>query len=353
MSTKIRISLDAMGGDQAPEIVVKGADIALGEQDNLELILVGDADRISPFLAQTRHLRSAEIIHTKAFVDAAEKPSAALRRGKDSSMWKAIEQVSSGQAEAVVSAGNTGALMAISKLQLRMMPGIARPAIATFLPTMRGQSCVLDLGANIEVDADNLVQFALMGVAFCRDILGIAEPSVGLLNVGEEEQKGFDYLREAARKLATPELGIHYAGFVEGSDLGSGKTDVVVTDGFTGNIALKAAEGTAALIQHVMRQSFASSLTGRLGYLFARPALQKMREQLDPRRHNGAVFLGLNGIAVKSHGGTDALGFAHAITVAAGLVKHGFIPEVAEAVAAANQILENLPPDQAQESKKA
>jgi glycerol-3-phosphate acyltransferase PlsX len=346
VSKTIRISLDAMGGDDAPDIVVKGADLALAEAPYLKLTLVGDARRIEPLLAQTSHVRDAEIIHCDAAVEAAEKPSAALRRGKDTSMWQAIAQVADGQAEAVVSAGNTGALMAIAKLQLRMVEGVSRPAIAAFLPTMRGQSCVLDLGANIEVDADNLVQFALMGVAFCRDILGIRNPSVGLLNVGEEEQKGFDYLREAARRLSAPQLGINYVGFIEGSDLGGGKTDVIVTDGFTGNIALKTAEGTAQLIQHVLRQSFSSSLAAKLSYLAARPALRRMRDELDPRHHNGAVFLGLNGIAVKSHGGTDRLGFAHAIKVAAGLVEQGFIPEIAETVAAANQVIETLPADE-------
>ena len=338
MTKKLTIALDAMGGDKAPGIVVKGAEAAQVQNPNLHLIFVGNEQKMSKLLKSAKKLTSFEVVHADDEVAPDEKPSQALRRGKNTSMWQAIQLVSEGRADAIVSAGNTGALMAMSKLQLRMIPGVTRPAIATFLPTMRNATCMLDLGANIEVDAENMIQFAVMGEAFCRDVTGIKSPSVGLLNVGEEDQKGFDYLREAAEELADPELKLNYTGFVEGSDIMVGKTDVIVTDGFTGNVALKAAEGTAALVNHTLRQSFSASLYNRLSYLLARPALRRVRRRLDPRLHNGAVFLGLNGIAVKSHGGTDKVGYANAIKVAIDLVDQGFLPEVSESIAHLTEI---------------
>ena len=228
-------------------------------------------------------------------------------------MRLAIDAVKDGQASAAISAGNTGALMALAKFALKTLPGIERPAIATLMPTRRSEAVVLDLGANTECDAANLVQFAVMGEVFARAVLGFAKPTVGLLNIGTEEVKGHDTLREAAALLRASELPIEFRGFVEGSDLTSGKVDVVVTDGFTGNVALKVAEGTVALYSQCLREAFKSSLMAKLGYYLARPALQLARQRLDPRRYNGAMFLGLNGIVVKSHGGTDALGFANAI----------------------------------------
>lgn len=338
MSKAITIALDAMGGDDAPEIVVQGADIIKKSHPNLTLVFVGDKKQLTPLLEKTQSVKDAQIIHTTAQIAADDKPSSAVRRGRQSSMWLAIQEVAEQRADAVVSAGNTGALMAMAKLQLRMMEGISRPAISTFLPTLSGPCCMLDLGANIEVDETNLVQFAMMGVAFYRDVVGKANPSVGLLNVGEEEQKGFDYLRLAAQELSRPEMGINYHGFIEGSDIGAGTTDIVVTDGFTGNIALKTTEGTAKLLQHMMRESFTASWLNRLRYLIAKPAIDLLRQKLDPRTYNGAVLLGLNGIAVKSHGGTDGFGYAHAIEVAANLVEHGFIDEVSEAISEANRL---------------
>ena len=338
MTKQPRLALDAMGGDNAPRIVVEGADIAVAKNPDLTLVFVGDERKIGPLLKATRYLQSAEILHTTEEVAPEARVSQALRAGKQTSMWKAIELVAEGQVEAVVSAGNTGALMAMSKLQLRMIEGVSRPAIAGFFPSSSGPSCVLDLGANIECDAENLIQFAIMGSAFYRDIYGMETPSVGLLNVGEEDQKGFDYLREAAKVLNLEKLDVNYQGFVEGSDITAGSVDVIVTDGFTGNAALKTAEGVANLFQQSMRDAFSASLMTKLGYLLARAGFTRLRAKLDPRNYNGAVFLGLNGISVKSHGGTDAIGYANAINVAVNMVKQGFIPEVTAAIATANQI---------------
>ena len=238
-------------------------------------------------------------------------------------MGLAIDAVKDGRAAAAVSAGNTGALMALSKFVLKTLPGIERPAIASLMPTRRSAAVFLDLGANAECDAANLVQFAVMGEVFARAVLGIAKPTVGLLNVGTEEAKGHDTIREAAAALRAIDLPIEFRGFVEGTDVTSGKVDVVVTDGFTGNVALKVAEGTVTLYGQFLREAFKSSMLARLGYFLARPALRLARQRLDPRRYNGAMFLGLNGIVVKSHGGTDALGFANAIGVAVDLVQQG------------------------------
>jgi glycerol-3-phosphate acyltransferase PlsX len=261
----------------------------------------------------TRH---STIHHTDELVTSEAKPSVALRTGRRSSMRLAIDAVAEGKAECVVSAGNTGALMAMAKFSLKMLPGIDRPAIASFFPTLRGESVMLDLGANVECDADNLVQFALMGDAFSRSVLGLVQPTVGLLNVGSEELKGNDAVRAAAARLREPSSPVKFYGFVEGNDIAAGTVDVIVTDGFTGNIAVKTAEGTARLFGEFLRSAFKYSLLARIGYLFAGSALRKMRERMDPRRYNGAMLLGLNGIAVKSHGGADALGFANAIGVA-------------------------------------
>ncbi len=334
-----------MGGDNAPACVVRGADIACGKNPQLEIVFYGDEVRITPFLARASHLSGARIIHTPDAVSPDDTASQAVRRGKTTSMWMAIAGVADGNADAVVSAGNTGALMAMSKLQLRTMTGVTRPAIAAFFPTVGELVCMLDLGANIECDAENLVQFAILGQAFHRSLTGKESPRLGLLNVGEEQQKGHEYLRDAARQLSDTELGINYQGFVEGSDLVNGQLDVVVTDGFSGNIALKTAEGISSMFTRLLRRSFASSFMARFGYFLARDALAGMRQHIDPRQYNGAVFLGLNGIAVKSHGGTDRIGFANAINVALDLVDHRFIPDVSEAIARANIVLEKKKED--------
>ncbi len=337
MSRTLKIAVDAMGGDRAPDMVIRGADAALERDPDLTFILVGDEARIRPLVAKTRYLKKSdpEIIHTDKAVGAAEKPSVALRTGRGSSMRMAIDLVGAKKADCVVSAGNTGALMAMAKFVFRTVPGIDRPAIAGLFPTLRGESAMLDLGANIDCDATNLVQFAIMGQIFARSVLGLERPVVGLLNVGSEEQKGHEAVREAATALREiTDMPFDFHGFVEGDDIPSGTVDVIVTDGFSGNIALKTAEGTARLIGQFLRDAFRSSLVSRIGYLLARGAVGQLRQRMDPRRYNGAVFLGLNGIAVKSHGGTDALGFANAIGVAADMARHGFLETVKRELAA-------------------
>lgn len=318
MSAHVTIALDGMGGDHAPEIVVGGAAAALARYPHAHFLLFGDKVLLEPLLERFQRLKAGcEIRHTEERVAAEEKPGIALRKGRRSSMRLAIDAVASGEAAGVVSAGNTGALMAMAKVVLRMLPGIDRPAIASFFPTAVGESVVLDLGANIECDADNLVQFAVMGAHFARTVLGRERPSVGLLNVGSEEMKGNDTVRAAAEMLRTSSgLPFEFHGFVEGDDVGKGTVDVIVTDGFTGNVALKTAEGTAKLYSGFLAAAFRRSLVSRLGYLLARPALRALRDRVDPRHYNGGVFLGLSGIAVKSHGGTDATGFANAIGLA-------------------------------------
>ncbi len=260
------------------------------------------------------------------------KAAAALRL-RGASMRLAIDAVASGEAEGVVSAGNTGALLALAKIVIKTLPGIDRPAMAAIGPTARGDVVMLDLGANVACDVRNLVEFAVMGDVFARTVLGLPQPSIGLLNVGAEEMKGDEQLRQAADALRESYLGAQFYGFVEGHDIAAGTTDVIVTDGFTGNVALKTAEGALKLVGGLLRQVFSSSLSARLGYLLARPGLDRLREWLDPRRYNGAVMLGLNGVVVKSHGGTDAPGFAHAIDVAMDMVVHRFNDRMREGLA--------------------
>lgn len=329
-----------MGGDKAPNMVVFGADIALERAPDLNIILVGDEALIRPLVAKTKRLKARDplIVHTDKVVGNADKPSVALRQGRGSSMRMAIDLVGDGRADGVVSAGNTGALMAMAKLVLRPMPGIDRPAIAGFFPTRRGESAMLDLGANIDCDATNLVQFAIMGQIFARTVLGLERPVVGILNVGSEEQKGHESVREAATILRSmTDMPFEFHGFVEGDDIPAGTVDVIVTDGFSGNIALKTAEGTSRLIGQFLRDAFRNSLLSKLGYLLARGAVGQLRQRMDPRRYNGAMFLGLNGIAVKSHGGTDALGFANAIGVAADMKRYGFLEKVRDELANGSQ----------------
>ena len=334
MAEGIVIALDAMGGDHAPEMVVRGAHIALKRFPKVHFQLFGDESRIRPLIARYKRLHGrSSIHHTDEAVSGDAKPSQALRGGRRSSMRLAIDAVADGKADCVVSAGNTGALMAMSKFVFKTVPGIDRPAIASYFPTRRGESVMLDLGANVECDADNLVQFALLGDVFARTVLGLAQPVVGLLNVGSEELKGNDAVREAAARLRDTFSPLSFYGFVEGDDIAAGTVDVVVTDGFTGNVALKTAEGTVKLCVDFFRSAFRYSFLGRVGYLFARGALGKLRERLDPRRYNGAVFLGLQGIAVKSHGGADALGFANAIAVAVDMKANGFLDKIHDELA--------------------
>jgi glycerol-3-phosphate acyltransferase PlsX len=326
LSGKPTIALDAMGGAHAPGLVLRGADMAVQRHPGLRFLVFGDEPVLRPLLAKFPRLAAvSDLHHTAERVLDDDKPSVALRSGRQSSMRLAIDAVAEGLADGVVSAGNTGALMAMAKFVLKTLPGIDRPAIASFFPTRRGESVMLDLGANVECDADNLVQFALLGDAFARSVLGLIEPTVGLLNVGAEDQKGNDAVRAASLRLRNPLSPIRFHGFIEGDDIPAGTVDVVVTDGFTGNVAVKTAEGTAKLFTEFMASAFRYSLSARIGYLFARHALRKLRMRLDPRRYNGAVFLGLRGIAVKSHGSTDALGFANAIGVAVDMCVNGFL----------------------------
>jgi len=329
LTGRIVIALDAMGGERAPEMVVKGAAIAQQRFPQAEFLFYGVDERIRAHLAKLPKLAAHAIIHhTDEFITDDVKPSVALRGGRRSSMRLAIDAVAAGEADCVVSAGNTGALMAMAKFSLKMIPGIDRPAIASFFPTQRGESVMLDLGANVSCDSENLVQFALLGDVFSRTVLGTMAPSVGLLNVGAEDQKGNDAVRGAALRLRGPGVPIHFHGFIEGDDIGKGTVDVVVTDGFTGNVALKTAEGTARLFAEFLHAAFTNSLAARFGYLFAWRPLTKLRKRMDPRRYNGAVFLGIQGICVKSHGSTDELGFANAIGVAADMATNGFLDKV-------------------------
>lgn len=332
--TSTVIALDAMGGDEGPEMVLAGASTALERYPKLSFLIFGDEACVAPVLKKYPALAAvSELRHTPDSISPSMKPSLALRQGRKSSMRLAINAVSSGEAISVVSAGNTGALMAMAKYVLKTMPGIDRPAIATVFPTQKGECVVLDLGANLECDAENLVQFALMGAIFCSAVLGVKNPTIGLLNIGVEEMKGHDEVRTAAAILRERPVPGSFHGYVEGNDIMTGTVDVVVTDGFSGNIALKTAEGTAKFMAHLIRHAFESSLMAKIGYLFARGSLHRMKLRADPRRYNGAMFLGLQGVCVKSHGGTDHEGFANAIGVAHDLVAHRFNERIGEALA--------------------
>ncbi|MCA3350545.1 MAG: phosphate acyltransferase PlsX [Roseomonas sp.] len=318
------LAIDAMGGDAAPEIVLDGLELAAERHPQARFLLVGDEARVGGALARRkRAARVCSLRHAPEVVSGDLKPTAALRM-RGSSMRIAIDAVAAGEASGIVSAGNTGALMALAKIVIKTMPEIDRPALAAIGPSARGDVVLLDLGANVQCDARNLVEFAIMGDAFARVALGLTTPSIGLLNVGSEELKGDDRVRAAAEILRDSHVGTQFRGFIEGHDITAGTVDVVVTDGFTGNVALKTGEGALKLMRDLLRQVFTSSVPARLGYLLARPALDRLREWMDPRRYNGAILLGLNGVVVKSHGGTDALGFAHAVDVAMDMVTHGY-----------------------------
>src|SRR5918911_3553674 len=310
MTKPVRISLDAMGGDHGPSVVVPGAALALERHPGLTFLMFGDEKVVRPLLDATPALKNAvELRHTDVAVRMDDRPSQAVRAGRrNSSMWLALQAVRDGEADAAVSAGNTGALMAMSKICLKTMAHVERPAIAAIWPTTRGESIVLDVGASIGADAVHLVDMAIMGAAMAHIIFDLDRPTVGLLNVGVEEMKGNETVKEAARILKEADLPhLAYHGFVEGDDIGKGTVDVVVTEGFTGNIALKTAEGTAKQIGEYLRAAMSRTWTATIGYLLAKQAFDALREKLDPRKVNGGVFLGLDGIVIKSHGGADAL----------------------------------------------
>ena len=328
MTNSIHLSLDAMGGDNAPQIIVDGAAQSKIRYPDVKFSFFGNKNKLLPLLSSLKTLKDSQIIHTDEIIGANQKPSIAVRKGKNSSMGLAIQSVKTGQTDAIVSAGNTGALMAMTKLFLRPIEGITRPAIAAYFPTIRGESCMLDLGANIECDAKNLVQFAFMGQAFANIVMGVNNPTISLLNIGEEEQKGLDYIKEASQILTKLKDQINYSGFIEGDKIAQGISDVIIADGFSGNVSLKTAEGTALLVTSYLKKALSSSLSSKIGYLFAKRAINDFKLQMDPRKYNGAVFLGLNGVAVKSHGGTDAFGFANAICVAIDMVKYNFISDL-------------------------
>lgn len=330
MARDLTVSVDAMGGDAGPGIVVAALARSILRHPGVDFLLHGDESELKPLLVKRSKLTGrVSLRHTSEHVRMEEKPSLALRRGRNTSMWRAIESVKNKEAAVVVSAGNTGALMAMSMFQLGTLDDISRPAIAALWPTKRGQSVVLDCGANVIVTAEQLVDFAVMGEAFARAILGLERPSVGILNVGSEDVKGNDAVKGAAHILRNnATLPIEFAGFVEGDDIAEGSVDVVVTDGFTGNVALKTAEGTAKLVTHFLRSALRRSFLSRVGGFFAAGALNTLRRKLDPRASNGGIFLGLDGVVVKSHGGTDELGFASALDMAIAMAKAGVVAKI-------------------------
>lgn len=341
-STVTVISIDAMGGDYGPATTVAGVEAFLKSQGptRARFILHGNEAAISAQLSKAPLARAAsEVRHTEHVIAMDEKPAVAVRRGKGSSLWNAIQSVKSGEAAVIVSAGNTGALMALSKLILRMSAvGLERPAIVASWPTIQGgHTAVLDVGANVSSDAKQLVEFAIMGEAFHRAVHHVERPSIGILNVGSEEMKGHDEVREAAAMLRSGRFDLNYKGFVEGDDLSRGIVDVVVTDGFTGNIALKTAEGVARFISGLMKDALLSSPLSRVGAMLAYGALKAMRRKIDPNSINGGPLLGLNGLVIKSHGGADARGFSSAIRVALDLAESDYMAKVAENMARLDQ----------------
>ncbi|MEW6769516.1 MAG: phosphate acyltransferase PlsX [Pseudomonadota bacterium] len=346
MPQKVRIALDAMGGDFGPSVVVPGAALALAKHPDSEFLLVGDTAAINTELEKHPALKKASrVIHADIAISMDEKPSQALRRGrKSSSMWLAIDAVKKGEADVAVSAGNTGALMAMARLNLRMLAGIDRPAIAAVWPTVRGESVVLDVGASIGGDARHLALLAIMGSAMARVLFDIDRPTVGLLNIGVEEVKGVEEVRGAAellRQMNPPQLD--FIGFVEGDGIGKGAADVIVTEGFSGNIALKTAEGTARQIGEYLRDAMGRTWRSKIGYLFARGAFAVLRDKMDPRKVNGGVFLGLNGVVIKSHGGTDAEGFASAVEVGYDMVRYDLLPKINQTLNREGHSLADVP----------
>ena len=344
MSDTLVISVDAMGGDNAPDAIIEGVAIAAKKHSNVFFFLYGDEEQIKPLiekygLADDRY----KIHHTTAVVKADDKPSVAIRSGRESSMWKAIMSVRNGYAKAVVSAGNTGALMAMSKICLGTLAGIDRPAIAAILPTLKGQCVALDLGANAECNSQNLVEFAVMGHVFYSIMFGAEKPSVGLLNIGSEETKGREEIREAASVLKGFGDKMNFHGFVEGNDICIGTTEVVVSDGFSGNVALKTIEGTAKFITTSLKDMIKKSVVSKFGFMLALPALRKLKKKMDPRMYNGAMFLGLNGVSVKSHGGADAFAFSHAVSTAISLAQNDLCQQIKKEL---EHVLEYAPADE-------
>lgn len=338
MLRNIVISIDAMGGDRGPAPVVIGMAKSARKNSEIRYIVHGDEPTLRPLIAKRKELDGlVEIRHTEEVVPMEAKPSRVLRTGRKTSMSAALQTVEMGDARVAVSLGNTGALMAISMLRLRKAPGVERPAIAVMWPSRNtvGYNVVLDVGADVRADVTNLVQFSIMGSEYARISLGLPKPRVGLLNVGTEEHKGSSILHDAGKALSelSEPNGFEYVGFVEGGDISSSDVDVIVTDGFTGNVALKTAEGTATLIGDLLKDAFANSIFSRIGALFALTSLRRLRKRVDPRRENGGVFLGLNGAVVKSHGGADATGVSAAIKLAFNMARDDFAAGLAQQIA--------------------
>jgi len=336
MSDTITISIDAMGGDNGPRIVFHGARLALRERGNIRFIFHGRQEVLAPLLDEFVELKPVSLIrHCEMVVAMDEKPSAALRKGRNkSSMWSAIQAVKDGEADVAVSGGNTGALMAMSTFCLRPIKGVSRPAIAAIWPTTRTDIIVLDVGATIGGDARQLVDFAILGAAMARALFDQSAPTIGLLNVGTEELKGVDAVKEAAKILAERDgAGFSFHGFVEGNDIGKGTVDVVVTEGFAGNIALKTAEGTARQVGSYLRNALKADWMSRLGAMISIRAMTALKRKMDPRAINGGVFLGLNGVVIKSHGGTDEIGFKSALDLAYEMARFQLIKKIGEGLA--------------------
>ena len=336
MADTPRLAIDAMGGDVGIEVMLAGSALALQRAPGLTFDLVGNSAAISAALEKHGELRAAsEIIHADDVISGSDRAAQAIRRAKTTSMGLAIDAVKRGHAGAAISAGNTGALMAMAKLALRTMPGIDRPALAAMLPSLgKTDYVMLDLGANTECETRNLVEFAVMGAVYARIALGLPQPRVSLLNIGTEDLKGTDEIRDAAAVLRGSEhLHMNFQGFIEGDKISRGETDVVVCDGFSGNISLKTMEGTARFVTDLLRRAFTSSVRSKFGFLISRPATELLRHHLDPNNHNGAVFLGLNGVVVKSHGSASAAGVANAISVAAKLVANKMTQRIADDLA--------------------
>ena len=331
MGQKI-IALDAMGGDHGPSVTVAAAKLALDKIDALELVLVGDENQLAAELEKLGLTKDKRISihHASEVVDMDEQPVVALKKKKDSSMRVAINLVKEGSVQACVSAGNTGALMATSKFVLKTVRGISRPAICTILPGINGHTHMLDLGANLECTPQNLAEFALMGSVLAQSVEGIENPTIGLLNIGSEEVKGSDSIKEASRLIA--ESRLNYYGFVEGDDIYKGTVNVIVTDGFVGNVSLKTGEGLAALVNHVLRSEFKRNWLTKLAAIITMPVLSSVRRRLDPRRYNGASLLGLNGIVVKSHGSADTHSFMNAIKIASIEIENSVPQRISNAI---------------------
>ena len=326
------LAIDAMRGDAGPQAVVDGVAHAVKRGLKARFLFFGDKAVLEPMIAAKRETAGAEIRHADTVVAMTDKPMHVLRRGRDTSMWAAVTALADGEAQALVSCGTTGALMAVARKQLGMIEGVERPAVTALWPTPRGRSVVLDVGANVEADEDQLVQFAIMGEAFFRALMNVQKPTVGLLNVGAEDLKGHELIRTAARVLREADPDMAFKGFVEGNDISKGTVDVVVTDGFTGNVALKSAEGAARLLGGWMKETLTGTLNAKLGALLMAPGLRKLKDRIDPSSNNGGVFLGVNGVVVKSHGGADARGVASAVNMAASLAGRPFREEVASTV---------------------